>query len=124
MSLIYKLGFTVLFLLVVFISGVVLDKFGKPFNPLVFNIHKLIALAFVIFASILTYNFFKSTGWNTFSIIISVFFCITILALFITGALISIGRAFSNKMLFIHNIGSVLILVATVFIGYKLIKNN
>jgi len=110
-----------LFLLTI-ISGIWLHKMGKPLNTFIFTIHKLLALAAVIFTAILIYNLLKNVEINAIiSILIAVAF-LSVLILFISGALLSIGKFPYNKMLLVHNIATVIVVIFTAVTIYLLAR--
>lgn len=79
-------------LLLTYAFGFWLSVLSKPYNGLIFNIHKLVALGAVVFAVIQTYNLLKGPTIQ-FVVIALVAVCVLcIIALFATGALMSIGN--------------------------------
>ncbi|MEW6240356.1 MAG: hypothetical protein AB1564_06060, partial [Chloroflexota bacterium] len=72
--------------------GFWLSRLGKPYNGLVFNIHKLAALGAVVLAGIQTYNLSKGAGIQGMIIALSVVCVVCVIALFTTGAFMSIGN--------------------------------
>ncbi|KUK71601.1 MAG: hypothetical protein XD91_1813 [Clostridiales bacterium 38_11] len=79
------------FLLTV-IVGFWLINSGKPYNTGIFTVHKLIALATVILTGILIANLLKGIKFDIFIIILIIMGIISVLALFISGALLSVGN--------------------------------
>ena len=84
--------------------GFWLGKIGKPYNGFLFNIHKLIALAAVVFASIQIYKTFKVIEPPSLLIISLIVAAICVLALFASGAFLSIGNVKYETAKLIHNI--------------------
>jgi len=95
-------------------SGIWLTNFGKPLNPIIFNIHKLMALASVIFTTVMVINFLKNTPINLAVLILIIVSIMSMLALFVSGALMSLGKTSGNIMLIIHNVSTV---IAVITIG-------
>ena len=110
-----------LFLLTI-ISGIWLHKMGKPLNTFIFTIHKLLALAAVIFTAILIYNLLKNVEIKTLLLILIIIAGLSILALFISGALLSIGKFPHNTMLLVHNIATILAVIFTAATIYLLVR--
>ena len=83
------------------LAGIFIHKTGKPYNKLIFSIHKLTTIGFVVFSSIMIFN---HVNLNEIGIYISTFIIlsvISILALFVSGALLSLDK-FYDRMLLIH----------------------
>ncbi len=75
--------------LVIFVSGFSLSRSGKPYNGIVFNLHKLIALALVVVFAVILYRAAPLTAGEFIAgAAVGVFF----LGLFITGGLVSIEK--------------------------------
>lgn len=84
--------------------GLWLSLSGKPYNGLLFNIHKLLALGAVILAGVQVYNLMKSLppqGW-LFALIVVTVLCAV--ALFASGAFLSIGKLNAQVLLNVHRI--------------------
>jgi hypothetical protein len=93
-------------------SGVWLSSSGKPLNAILFNIHKLIALAAVVLLVIQLVNTFKSTHPQSLLIAMIVLAGVCVLALFISGAMMSIGIPAYALMLTIHRVAMALMTVS------------
>ena len=90
--------------LLTLVFGFWLSLAGKPYNGLLFNLHKLIALGAVILAGRQFYLLMKGLspqGWLVALIVIA---AIGVLALFASGAFMSIGNLDYKAMLTIHRI--------------------
>jgi hypothetical protein len=72
--------------------GLWLSHIGKPYNGIIFNFHKLIALGGVILTVIQVVRILKNT--HTEALIIGLFLVagLCVVALFATGAFMSIGK--------------------------------
>ncbi|MCI0494324.1 hypothetical protein L0Z72_04890 [candidate division KSB1 bacterium] len=95
---------------------------GKPLNQFIFTIHKLLALASVIFAGIIIFNIYKNLQINAIDITLIVFIIIFFLALFITGVFLSFEKPLPGIVLLIHKIGSVLIAIMAIILIYLLAR--
>ena len=100
--------------------GFWLSKIGKPYNGILFNIHKLIALGTVIVTSVQVYKTLKVLEPQSLLIISIVVAVIGVVALFASGAFLSIGNLNYQTMKTIHNIALVLDGIALVAIVYLL----
>ena len=106
--------------------GVWLSLAGKPYNAILFNIHKLIALAAVLVAAIQLYRLLKGTALPVLPIVLIVAAGLCVLALFFTGAMLSAGKLDYPAMLAIHRTAIILVVIiiagsAYLFTGRKLI---
>ena len=82
----------VLFILTL-VFGFWLSRSGKPYNGLIFNIHKLIALAAVIVTAIRAFNALKIVEAQPILIVLLIVIGLCAVALFVTGALMSANKA-------------------------------
>jgi hypothetical protein len=55
-----KLIFITFFFLLIFSTGFWLSRTGKPYSPMIFNLHKLIGLTAGIFLGLTVYGIFKA----------------------------------------------------------------
>ena len=89
-------------------SGVWVTSSGKPYNTAIFNIHKLIALAAVI-ATGVTVNYLRAgVDVRAPAIGAVVIAGLLALALFISGALLSIGKPDHIAILITHRVAPLL----------------
>jgi hypothetical protein len=103
------------------ISGVWLSHSGKPLNGAIFTIHKLIALATVIVVTISVYNLYKGVDLLTyFGPVVTIATGLLFLALFITGALLSLNIQLSGAALKIHQVAPLLAALSTAMTIYLL----
>ena len=92
--------------------GLWLSLAGRPYNGLLFNVHKLAALGAVILAGIQLYQLMKGLspqGWLIALIVIAV---LCVLALFASGAFMRIVNLNYQAMLTIHRIALPLEVIA------------
>ncbi len=73
-------------------SGFWLSSAGKPYHTAIFNLHKLIALGAVVLAAIQVAVVLRNVEAQASLILLVVLAGISVLALFATGALMSIGK--------------------------------
>lgn len=102
------------------VFGFWLSKLGKPYNGILFNIHKLIALATVVILTMQVYGIFKSSEPQPLIIVLIIATAICVVALFVSGAFMSIGNLNYRIMLTIHRIALALFFIATAMIIYLL----
>lgn len=93
--------------------GFWLGKIGKPYNGILFNIHKLISLCVVIITSLQVYKIFKVTEPQSMLIISLAGVVICVLTLFASGAFLSIGNVKYETAKRIHNIALAGVVITT-----------
>ena len=108
----------VLFLLTL-AFGLWLSRAGKPYNGILFNIHKLIALGAVILTVLREMDVWKSGQMEDIVILLICAAGICILALFTSGALMSAKKGDYNFLLAIHKIAPVLLFLAMALAVYE-----
>jgi hypothetical protein len=84
--------------------GFWVSKLGNPYNELLFNIHKLIALGTVIIASIKIFNAINGRSIQVLVIASLIFAGLSVVTLFVSGALLSSGNAKYKNLKLIHDI--------------------
>jgi hypothetical protein len=94
------------------VSGLWLSRAGKPLNGLLFNVHKLIALAAVVLTSFQFVKMLKITNAQAVLIFILILAGLCVPALFATGALMSIGRVDYDQMHTIHRVATGLFFIS------------
>ena len=89
-------------------------NFRKPLNTAIFTVHKLIALGAVIAAAIQTYNIFKNAETQAILIALIVLIGLSVVALFVTGALMSMNEPAYGSLLTIHKVALLLVIIVMV----------
>jgi len=102
------------------VSGVWLSNSGKPLNTAIFTVHKLIALATVIFTAIVIRDLLKNTPVQVVIVSLIVLAGLFALALFVTGALLSLGKPVNAVILTIHAVTPFLLVISTAVTIYLL----
>lgn len=92
--------------------GFWLSRLGKPYNGLLFNVHKLIALATVIMAGLAVYQTLKVLDVAVLIFLLLVLAALSVVALFATGALMSAGKGEYSVMKLAHNISPFILVIA------------
>ncbi|MBK9603626.1 MAG: hypothetical protein IPO36_17575 [Anaerolineales bacterium] len=101
--------------------GFWLSRAGKPYNGVLFNIHKLLALAAVIVAVFEIRKTLQGDGATPFYGVLIALTGVSIIALFATGALMSIGKLNYAVSLTIHKAAPILAtmtLIAAIYLSY------
>jgi hypothetical protein len=104
MDILSKFFIPIIGFLITVAFGFWLGMIGKPYNDVLFNIHKLIALGIVILTSLQVYKIFKVIEPQSLLIISLIGMAICILVLFASGAFLSIGNVKYETVKLIHNI--------------------
>lgn len=102
MSSVFKVMISSASLISVISTGFILSRLGRPYNQFIFNLHKLIALTAIVFTVIYMrgQHLLSDAGLvTTIAIVIAV---LSIAALFVTGALLSIGKIDQTLLNRIH----------------------
>lgn len=100
-----------IFLLTI-VSGIWLSKLGKPYSQLVFNIHKLIALGFLVFTFIIAKNLFQNIEPGFLKLSLLVFIAISVVSILVSGAFLSFNEQVNNFIALLHKISSVILLLS------------
>jgi hypothetical protein len=99
-------------------SGAWLSRAGKPLNPIIFNVHKLIALAAVVATAVQTYSALKAA--QAILIVLLILAGLSVVALFVTGALMSMNKPVYGILLTIHNVAPFVAVIAMALAIYLL----
>jgi hypothetical protein len=89
--------------------GFWLSHTGKPYNGILFNFHKLLAFGSVVLACIYSYKNLYDLNWLLITLLVVLALCI--IALFVSGALMSAGKMDYALMLTIHRMASALLVL-------------
>jgi len=100
------------------VFGFWLSNVGKPYNGLLFNFHKLIALGGVVYAGWQFAELIKGANSPFGLVVLLVVAAICILALFASGALMSLGKLDYALTLTIHRIAPVALVIALGLVVY------
>lgn len=95
--------------------GIWVSRSGKPYNGILFNIHKLVALAGVIISVIQLVRTFKAVEPPPAIIALFVLAGMCVLALFISGAVLSASGSAPRTILLVHKAAMIgaIVLVAS-----------
>jgi len=88
--------------------GLWLSYSGKPYNGILFNLHKLVALGTAILAGVRFYDVLKSMSIQALSMALIVIVGLCMVVLFTTGGLMSAGKLNYKIELTMHRIVIVL----------------
>ncbi len=102
MDMISKFLIPILLFVLTLVFGFWMSRLGKPYNGALFNIHKLIALGAVVFAVIQIYK--TGITGSPLLIVALVLLGLCAVALFASGAFLSIGNVRYETVKLIHHI--------------------
>ncbi len=89
---------------------------GKPYNGLLFNVHKLIALGAVVATVIQLVKLLKSADALALVGVLLVVAALCVIALFASGALMSMDKLDYALILTIHRVAPVVLVIAMVIV--------
>lgn len=103
--------------------GIWLGINGKPYDTGIFTVHKLLALAFVVFTVIKVLSFMKGNTVSGLLLVLLIIAVLSIVGLFAGGAAMSLIKQTNNLLLWLHRILPVTLLGALIGI-LELLKKN
>jgi hypothetical protein len=110
-----------LFFLVIFLFGFWLSRSGKPYNQAVFTIHKLIALAAIVFLVTIIYKMHQAAPLGPAQMTAIGITALCFAATILTGGLLSIDKAMPAIVLRVHQITPYLTVLSTAATLYLLL---
>ena len=110
-------------LLLIIIFGVWLYRAGKPYNGILFNIHKLVALGAVILTGARLYQLDLFSTFPISVLILIGLASLSVISLFATGAVMSIQSEIKPVFQYIHGI-SMLFVVGSFLAGLFLLRSG
>lgn len=102
--------------------GVWLSHAGKPYNSMLFNIHKLTALAAVIAAGVTVRHLGSGLDVEALALAAIVLTGLLVLGLFVSGALLSIGKPNGVAALIVHRAAPLPVILSTLAAIYLLAR--
>lgn len=100
------------------VFGFWLCKTGKPYNGVLFNMHKLLALGNVIITAIVVSRMVENIQLTVEIVVLLVLAVLSVISLFGTGALMSIGKLDFSLVRMIHKISmTILVLAILLFVS-------
>jgi hypothetical protein len=111
MAIVTQFSAPVIIFLLTVASGVWLSRSGKPLNTALFTVHKLIALAAVVAAVTQTYTALKVADIPAILIALIILLGLCVVALFATGALMSMNKPAYTVLRTTHQVTLLLAIV-------------
>lgn len=106
------------------ISGVVLSNFGRPLNSAIFGVHKIIAVGTIILLGMNIRTLYRLVDVQTLNQILIVVTGLLLLALVVSGALLSFDKLAVPAVLRIHQVLPLLTLAFSVLTVYQLVGSK
>lgn len=101
----------ILFVLII-IMGFVTKGMGRPLNTAVFTVHKLMALAFVVYSVINVIGLLKNSQTNALMWAMIFVSGLLVITLFATGAILSFEKPAAKIIQILHNISPTLLMIS------------
>jgi len=120
--MVYKLITSSIIFLIIIGSGVWLSTLGNPYGVFLLNIHKLIALAFLVYIFLISKNLFQSTKINPFHWVFIVAAIISVVLIFVSGGILSRDEFLKTSLATIHKISSATLFLALIGWFFTAIK--
>jgi hypothetical protein len=121
-TMITKLIINSILFIILILSGFWMAKLGKPYNPMAFNIHKFIALAFIVYTLILSKGLTQSTAMNLANWVFLVLSVLFILLVLISGGFLSSKGEVIKPLVQMHKLSSGLVLLSVIGWFYFCLK--
>ncbi len=106
------------------ISGIALSHFGRPLNSAIFALHKLSAVGTIILLGMNIRTFYRMVDVQTLNLILIVFTGLLLLALVVSGSLLSFDKLAVPVTLRIHQIVPLLAVAFSALTVYLLVGNK
>ncbi len=113
-----------LFFLSIFLSGFWLSRSGKPYSVIIFNIHKLVSLAAVVFLIITIYQINQVAKLSAIELIASVVTGLLSLGTIVSGGLVSIDKPVPAAISMMHKLFPYLTVLSTAVTLYLLLSRK
>ncbi len=115
-----KLVFPGIAFILTLVFGFWLSHVVKPYNALLFNVHKLIALSAVVVTVVQLVKLLKGADALALVIVLLVVAALCVIALFASGALMSMGKLDYTLMLTVHRVAPVVLVIAMVIVMFTI----
>lgn len=99
-------------LLLTLVFGWWLSRLGRPYHGLLFNLHKLLALAVFVLTLLPLIGMLRGTEPGAFVMALLAFAGLGVLMLFVSGALMSAGKLDHALLHMLHRVALVALVVA------------
>ena len=104
--------------ILIFGTGYALGHAGKPYGSLLFNVHKLAALGLAVLLGYMFYRATQSAAPSLPALGLAVVTALALLALFVTGALLSVPKEVPGLVRIVHHVSPYLAVVCSALAVY------
>ena len=94
------------------LMGCVLTKLGKPYNTTLFTIHKIVALGYCVMVGLLIKDQLIAESTNSVFLATIILLIISVLTLFASGAMMSIGLSKNKSLQVTHLLGTISLVIS------------
>jgi heme A synthase len=119
-----RIAGTGLFFVSIFLSGIWLSRSGRPHNTIVLTIHKLTAVAALVFLGGIVYQMNQTAKLNTLELTLAVVTSLFFVTTIITGGLLSVDNTMPVLVSTMHQIVPFLTVLSTAATLYLLIDRR
>ncbi len=119
-----RILYTVVFFLLIFLSGFWLSRGGRPYGVLLLTVHKLLSLAVVVFLTVIIVRINRSSGLDSLELIAAVVTGLLFLGTIATGGLLSMAKPMPDLVHHLHKITPFLTLISTAITLYLLVRTR
>lgn len=114
---------TIAFFLLMILSGIWLSRKGKPYNLILFNIHKMISLGAILMTTLALLFYSRDYALSSINITLIICTAILFIILLLTGGLLNIKKEMPRFVLITHRITPLIVSVLAFLSIYILIQN-
>jgi heme A synthase len=119
-----RITITAVLFLCIFVFGFWLSRSGKPYNQVIFTIHKLVALGAVVYLAVTVYRVHQAAPLTSAHTIIIALTALCFITVFVTGALLSLDKAMPLIVLRLHQVAPYLAVLSTTASLYLLLVQS
>ena len=123
MSLTLKIIISSILLLLLLVAGIYIHRTGKPYNTMVFTVHKLFTVAVVVLLAIVFVQVFRSAGLSSGQIAILSVMILAIVVLMVSGGMMSLDKK-QIVMLWLHRLSTAAFLVCYILFVYRILSGS
>jgi len=116
-----KLFLFIVAMVISILAGVVLSRTGKPYHTLLFTVHKLVAIAGLVFMIVLLSAYIKGNPANSVLILFAIAGAVGFLGILLSGALMSLDRLVVSMQL-VHKLSTVVYVLASSGLMWKILS--
>ncbi len=102
MQLVFRLIISLFVFLIIILTGLWMNKSGKPYHLLVLTVHKLIATGFLVLAVYTIYRLQQTTPLQFLEFLVCAGMAAVFLSAIVTGGLLSTSRPMPSILSLLH----------------------